>query len=302
MNILILGATGQVGFELLRTLSPLGALIAPTRAQLDLSSPDAVAGVLRTIRPALIVNAAAWTGVDAAETQQEAAFRLNAELPEQLAHFANVAGIPLIHYSSDYVYPGDGESPWQEDSATGPLSVYGASKLAGDQAVMASGAGYLIFRTSWVYGARGNNFMRTMLRLGQERDHLNVVHDQIGAPTPARLIAQVTALAVYRQQLGQGIEGLYHLAPHGETSWHGFACEIFRRAQTLGMVLTLTPEQVTAIPGKHYPTPAKRPNNSRLCVNKLEADLGIQLPHWEPQLQLTLMECLSAERLSTTPD
>ncbi|AHK79771.1 dTDP-4-dehydrorhamnose reductase [Ectothiorhodospira haloalkaliphila] len=293
MNILILGATGQVGFELLRALSPLGSLIAPTRAQLDLSSPDAVAGVLRAARPALIVNAAAWTAVDAAEAQREAAFRLNAELPAQLACFAAIAGIPVIHYSSDYVYPGDGDAPWREDSPTGPLSVYGQSKLAGDEAVMASGAEHLIFRTSWVYSARGSNFMKTMLRLGQERDSLKVVNDQIGAPTPARLIAEVTALAVYRQRLGRGIEGLYHLAPHGETSWHGFACEIFRRAAESGMALKLTPAQVAAIPGSDYPTPAQRPGNSRLCVDKLEADLGIDLPHWEPQLVLTLGECFA---------
>ncbi|MBK1672488.1 dTDP-4-dehydrorhamnose reductase [Ectothiorhodospira shaposhnikovii] len=294
MNILVLGAGGQVGFELLRALSPLGELIAPTREQVDLADPDALAGVFRAVRPELIVNGAAWTAVDAAETHRESAFRLNAELPAQLARFAAVAGIPLIHYSTDYVYPGDGDSPWREDSPTGPLSVYGESKLAGDEAVMGSGARHLIFRTCWVYGARGRNFMKTMLQLGQERDALKVVGDQVGAPTPARLIAQVTALAVYRLRLGQGIEGLYHLACRGETSWHGFACEIFRQAARAQVPLRLTDQQVQAIPGSEYPTPARRPGNSRLAVERLEQDLGITLPHWEPQLRLTLREYLGA--------
>lgn len=292
MKILLLGASGQVGFELLRSLAPLGSLIAPARAQLDLLSPDAVAAHLRDTRPELIVNAAAWTAVDAAEEQRDAAFRMNAQLPQQLADFAAKAGIPLIHYSSDYVYPGDGDAPWLEDSPTGPLSAYGESKLAGDLAIAASGASHLIFRTSWVYSARGNNFLRTMLRLGRDRDRLNVVDDQIGAPTPARLIAEITALALYRLRIGRAVEGLYHLAARGETSWHGFACEIFRRASEFGIPLQLAPAQVATIPSSDYPTPARRPGNSRLCVDKLEADLDIELPHWEPQLLLTLRECV----------
>jgi dTDP-4-dehydrorhamnose reductase len=291
MKILLLGATGQVGFELLRSLAPLGSVIAPTRAQVDLFSPDAVAAHLRDVRPELVVNAAAWTAVDPAEEQRDAAFRMNARLPEQLAEFSATAGTPLIHYSSDYVYPGDGDAPWKEESSTAPLSAYGESKLAGDEAIAASGARHLIFRTSWVYSARGNNFLNTMLRLSRDRDRLNVVNDQIGAPTPARLIAEITALALYRQRIGQGIEGLYHLAPRGETSWHGFACEILRRAAEFGMSLKLGPAQVAAIPSSDYPTLARRPGNSRLCVDKLETDLNIELPHWEPQLLLTLREC-----------
>ena len=290
MTILLLGSTGQVGFELHRALAPLGRVIAPLRGQLDLGDADGLAGALRATRPELIVNAAAWTAVDAAETEREAAFDLNARLPEQLARYAAIAGIPLVHYSSDYVYPGDGEAPWREQDATGPLSVYGESKLAGDEAVVASGASHLIFRTSWVYSARGHNFMKTMLRLGAERDSLKVVADQIGAPTPARLIAQMTLLALYRQRLGQLLSGVYHLAPRGETSWQGFAAEIFRVARLLEMPLTLTPEQVAGIPTAEYPTPARRPLNSRLDVTRLEQDLGLTLPDWQSQLVLTLRE------------
>ncbi|ANB02733.1 dTDP-4-dehydrorhamnose reductase [Ectothiorhodospira sp. BSL-9] len=290
MTILLLGSTGQVGFELHRALAPLGTVIAPLRGQLDLGDADGLAGALRATRPELIVNAAAWTAVDAAETEREAAFDLNARLPEQLARYAAIAGIPLVHYSSDYVYPGHGEAPWREEDATGPLSVYGESKLAGDEAVVASGASHLIFRTSWVYGARGHNFMKTMLRLGAERDSLKVVDDQIGAPTPARLIAQMTLLALYRQRLGQPLSGVYHLAPRGETSWRGFAAEIFRVAQLLEMPLTITSEQVAGIPTAEYPTPARRPLNSRLDVTRLEKDLGLTLPDWQSQLALTLRE------------
>ncbi|QOR37429.1 dTDP-4-dehydrorhamnose reductase [Billgrantia diversa] len=296
MNILLTGGTGQVGFELLRSLAPLGNVIAPTRAELDLTDLNAVAGYLSRTRPGLIVNAAAWTAVDAAESHRDEAFQLNAELPEQLAIYAARRSIPLIHYSSDYVYSGEAmlerdAVPWQEDSPTGPLSIYGASKLAGDQAIIESVAQHVILRTSWVYAARGNNFMRTMLRLGRERDALKVVCDQHGAPTPARLIAEITALVSYRLLHGEPIEsGIYHLAPRGETSWHGFAREIFRLALAQGEALAITPERVEAITTAEYPTPAQRPLNSRLSLSKLEDALGIALPHWQAQLALTLSE------------
>ncbi|NVD37113.1 dTDP-4-dehydrorhamnose reductase [Marinobacter lutaoensis] len=288
MNILLLGKTGQVGFELHRLLAPLGTLVAPDRKALDLSDEQAVSAYLADCRPDLIVNAAAWTAVDAAEEQTEAAMRLNRDLPAQLAAYAAAASCRLVHYSSDYVYPGTGTEPWTENSPTGPLNAYGRSKLAGDEAVMASGADCLIFRTSWVYSARGNNFMKTMLRLGQNRPQLQVVADQIGAPTPACLIAQVTALAVY----GRLDRGLYHLAARGETSWHGFAQEIFRQARAFGQSLAVTPERVDPIPTRDYPTPATRPLNSRLDVSKLERALKIRLPDWQPQLALTLAEYL----------
>lgn len=288
MTILVTGGNGQVGFELQRQLCLLGGVHAPSRAELDLADENAVQDWLERHQPALIVNAAAYTAVDKAEDEPELARRLNAELPAQLAAYAAEHGVRLVHYSSDYVYPGSGEQSWTEDSATGPLSVYGQTKLAGDEAVQASSCQHLIFRTSWVYSARGNNFMKTMLRLGRERDALSVVADQIGAPTPARLIAQVTGLALERQ-LGAGV---YHLSPRGETSWQGFASEIFTQAALSGEALAIAPEQVAAISTAEYPTPAQRPLNSRLSLNKLEQALGIQLPTWQQQLALTLAEYL----------
>lgn len=278
MNILLLGKTGQVGFELQRTLSPLGAITAPGRDALDLTCEHAVADVLAQTRPHLIVNAAAYTAVDTAEQNPQAAQRLNAGLPRQLAEYAAAHSARLVHYSSDYVYPGTGSTPWQETSPTGPLSVYGQTKREGDDAIQQSGADHLIFRTSWVYSARGNNFMKTMLRLAQSRPELNIVADQIGSPTPARLIAQVTTLAIHRPLA----PGLYHLAPRGETSWHGFAQAIFRLA---GCEVTAHP-----IPTRDYPTPAARPLNSRLALGKLESALDIHLPDWQSQTALTLEE------------
>ncbi|MDL0431994.1 dTDP-4-dehydrorhamnose reductase [Marinobacter sp. TBZ242] len=280
MKILLLGKTGQVGFELQRTLSPLGSITAPGREELDLTSEQAVASYLTQTQPSLIVNAAAWTAVDAAEDHQTEAEYLNAGLPKQLAEYAAANNARLVHYSSDYVYPGNGETPWQESSPTGPLSHYGKTKLQGDQAIEQSGADYLIFRTSWVYSARGKNFMKTMLRLAESKTELNIVADQIGAPTPARLIAQVTALAIHSK-----LEtGLYHLAPTGETSWQGFAKEIFRLAEKN--------TKANPIPTSDYPTLAKRPLNSRMDLTKLENALNLQLPDWQGQLALTLGEYL----------
>lgn len=288
MRILLLGKTGQVGFELHRTLSPFGSIIAPGRQELDLASEKSVATFLANTQPNLIVNAAAWTAVDAAEEQQEAAQRLNAGLPEQVAEYAVAHNACLIHFSSDYVYPGDGEIPWQETSPTGPLSYYGKTKLEGDQAIEQSGADYLIFRTSWVYSARGNNFMKTMLRLAQSKTELNIVADQIGAPTPARLIAQIATLAIHNRLA----KGLYHLAPRGETSWHGFAREIFTLARHSGEQLTMGSENAHPITTSDYPTLATRPLNSRMDITKLERALNIQLPTWQSQLALTLGEYL----------
>jgi len=288
MNILLLGHTGQVGFELHRTLAPLGSITATSRAELDLMAPEAVSDYLQRLRPDLIVNAAAWTAVDAAEEQADAARRLNAELPRQLAQFCVEKGGYLVHYSSDYVYPGNGTAAWQETDDIGPLSTYGQTKLEGDEAILDSGAEHLIFRTSWVYSARGNNFMKTMLRLARSKPELNIVADQIGAPTPARLIAEVTALALH----GNITSGLYHLAPSGETSWHGFAQEIFRQAQQAGEELAMGPENAHPIATSEYPTPAQRPLNSRMDLTKIEKALNVQMPDWQSQLALTLGEYL----------
>jgi dTDP-4-dehydrorhamnose reductase len=291
MNILLLGKTGQVGFELDRTLSPLGTVNAPGRETLDLMNEKAVANYLASIKPDLIVNAAAWTAVDAAEDHQADAGRLNAGLPKQLAGYAAANSARLVHYSSDYVYPGDGNQAWLETGETGPLSVYGRTKLQGDQVIEQSGADYLIFRTSWVYSARGNNFMKTMLRLAKNKAELNIVADQVGAPTPARLIAQVTTLAIH----GNLAKGLYHLAPRGKTSWHGFAQEIFHLAQENDEQLAMGPENAHPIPSSDYPTPATRPLNSRMDVSKLEQTLNIRLPDWQSQLDQTLSEYLEQQ-------
>lgn len=283
-KILITGGNGQVGFELRRKLVLHGQLLAPGRQQLDLANADAVTAYLQAEQPDLIINAAAYTAVDKAESETELAMRLNAELPAQLAEYCKQQGKRLVHYSSDYVYPGTGTTPWQEDDATGPQNDYGHSKLQGDLAIQAIGCSHLIFRTSWVYAARGNNFMKTMLRLGKERAELSVVNDQIGAPTPARLIALITQLAIERE-----IEsGVYHLAPNGTTSWQQFAQAIFEQARALGQELAIN--QVNGIATANYPTPAARPLNSRMNLSKLEQALGAELPHWQQQLQLTLEE------------
>lgn len=302
MNIFITGGNGQVGFELQRQFAIFGNILAPTRQELDLTNAQAVDDYLEEHQPALILNAAAYTAVDKAESEPAQAKRLNAELPAQLAEYAAKHNIPLVHYSTDYVYPGDGETPWQEDSPTAPHSVYGQTKLEGDQAVQHRGCQHLIFRTSWVYAARGNNFMKTMLRLGREKEALNIVNDQIGAPTPARLIAQVTAMSfttqgypptTHNSQLTTRLQkGIYHLAPRGETSWHGFASEIFKQAREAGELLAITPETTGGIPTAEYPTPATRPLNSRMSIEKLENALGIALPTWQSQLALTLKEHL----------
>jgi dTDP-4-dehydrorhamnose reductase len=288
MNILILGSTGQVGFELCRSLAPLGTLFAPDRRQLDLQDKARVDAYLERIQPDLIVNGAAYTAVDKAEEEADIAMRINAELPAQLAHHACRQGIRLVHYSSDYVYQGSGQSPQPESTPEAPLNQYGKSKLAGDQAIRDSGCRHLIFRTSWVYSARGSNFMKTMLKLGQQREQLSVVADQTGAPTPARLIAAVTALSLHSQSTLP--DGTYHLTTRGETSWHGFARAIFALASQAKLPLAITPDNVHAIQTADYPTAARRPLNSRLSLARLEQGLTIQLPDWQSQLELTLQE------------
>jgi dTDP-4-dehydrorhamnose reductase len=290
MKIFLTGGTGQVGFELQRSLALYGDVVAPSSQQLNLSDQQATEDYLKKQAPDLIINAAAWTAVDDAEKEEKAAYRLNAELPQQLADYASKKNIWLIHYSTDYVYPGNGSTPWAEGSPTGPLSVYGGSKLAGDNAIQKTCKNHLIFRTSWVYAARGKNFMNTMVKLGKERDTLSVVSDQIGAPTPARLIAELTALAVSRLNNDPIQVGLYHLSPKGETNWHEFACEIFKCAMESGMQLAIKPSKVDPITSDRYLVSAQRPLNSRLSTKKLEQALGIELPHWKNQLNLTLKE------------
>ncbi|MBN0987006.1 dTDP-4-dehydrorhamnose reductase [Amphritea pacifica] len=292
MNILVTGGSGQVGFELQRSLAIFGCVDAPDRQHLNLEDLDQVAAYLEATKPGLIVNAAAWTAVDRAESEQDSARIVNADLPAVLASYAARNNIWLFHYSSDYVYPGNGTTPWTETDQTAPLSVYGKTKLLGDDNIAATGCHYMIFRTSWVYSARGNNFMKTMLRLGAEREQLSIVNDQWGVPTPARLIAEITALAVSRSpQLASQDSGIYHLAPSGETNWCRFAESIFALAREEGVKLKVA--QVTGIPTSDYPTPARRPLNSRLSLKKIEHELGIIMPDWYSQLQMTLEEYLS---------
>ena len=297
-NIILLAPKGQVGFEVARAVAPLGRLHTLSRNEVDFADTLAVVARVSQLQPDIIINAAAWTAVDKAETEPAAAALMNATLPAALATVAQQHDAWLVHYSSDYVYPGTGDTPWQESDNTGPLSVYGATKLSGDVAIMRHCARHLIFRTSWVYAARGNNFMRTMLKLAQSREALSVVADQVGAPTPARLIAQVTALALRRLLLAPADQaaayaGVYHLAPQGYCSWYDFAAEIFSLARVQGMALALKPGQFKAITSAEYPTPAKRPLNSRLNVAKLEHTFKLQLPSWQQQLALTFAELIA---------
>lgn len=296
MTILLLGANGQLGQELRRALAPLGTIVATTRSGAlpdgsacevaDFDQPASLTALLDRVRPTVVVNAAAYTAVDRAEDDREAAFRANAEAPGVLAHWCAQAGVPLVHYSTDYVFDGQGTRPYREDDATAPLGVYGASKLAGEQAIRAAAGRHLIFRTAWVYASHSANFLRTMLRVGAERDVLRVVADQVGTPTPAALIADVTAQAL---QHDGALSGTWHLTAKGETSWHGFAEAIFADAVATG-VLPRAPN-VEAITTAEYPTPAKRPAYSHLDVAKLEQDFGVSLPSWQEGLKRVIADC-----------
>jgi len=298
MKILLLGKNGQVGWELQRALAPLGEVVALDRHGEqglcgDLADLDGLTATLRALDPDVIVNAAAYTAVDKAESEPELALRINGEAPGVLAREAARLGAWLVHYSTDYVFDGSGEQPWREDAPTGPLSVYGRSKLAGEAAIAASGARALVFRTSWVYAARGGNFAKTMLRLARERDQLRVIADQIGAPTGAELIADVTAHAL-RQVLGSAdassLGGIYHLAAAGETSWFDYARFVLLQAEQAGEVLKVGHEQIEAIPTSAYPTPAQRPLNSRLDTTKLQETFGLHLPNWQDGVARMLTE------------
>lgn len=293
MKMLLLGAHGQVGWELQRALAPLGELITLGRHQGgDLSQPEALAAAVRAVQPAVIVNAAAHTAVDRAEGEAELAQRINAESPGVLAREAQALGAWLVHYSTDYVFDGSGDQPRQEDAATGPLSVYGHSKLAGERLIQASGCRHLIFRTSWVYAARGGNFAKTMLRLAAERDQLQVVDDQIGAPTGAELIADVSAQALRQACQQPALSGLYHLAAGGHTSWHGYARHVIEWARERGQALKLPADRLLPVPSSAYPTPARRPLNSRLDTRRLQQAFGLQPTDWRAGVDRMLTEIL----------
>jgi dTDP-4-dehydrorhamnose reductase len=293
MKILLLGANGQVGHELRRSLAPLGEIIATTRSGhleegspceiADLDQPDSLDGLVGRIAPDWVVNAAAYTAVDRAESEADAAFRANAESPGVLATACARRGAKLVHYSTDYVFPGDGDRPYRESDTTSPLGVYGASKLAGEEAIRAAGDAHLIFRTAWVYASHGHNFLRTMLRLGAEREELRVVADQVGTPTPAALISDVTAQVIARSTPTTGV---FHLTAEGQTSWCGFAEAIFDSAQRRGLLARVP--RVSPITTADYPTPAKRPAYSVLDTTALRQEFGIVLPGWRQGLEQVL--------------
>ncbi|QSX75103.1 dTDP-4-dehydrorhamnose reductase [Lysobacter arenosi] len=290
MKMLVPGANGQVGHALLRSLATLGEVAATTRSgrledgtgceKFDLADLDAIASLLDRTRPDVVVNAAAYTAVDRAEDDIEAAFRTNAEGPRRLAVECAARGISLVHYSTDYVFDGQGSRPYREDDATAPIGVYGHSKLAGEQAIADSGARHLILRTAWVYGLHGANFLRTMLRVGAERDELRVVADQRGTPTPAWLIADATA-DILRNGFPES--GIVHLVADGETTWHGFAEAIFDEAMSAGLISRRP--VVTAITTADYPTRASRPAYSVLDTTRLQQQFGIEPPSWRQALQ-----------------
>ena len=296
MKILLLGKNGQVGWELQRSLAPLGEVLALDRHSTehcgDLSQPERLAKTVLAWQPQVIVNAAAHTAVDKAESEPELARCLNATAPAALAQAAAQTGALLLHYSTDYVFNGQGESPWQEDDATGPLSVYGQTKREGEQAIVASGCAHLIFRTSWVYAARGGNFAKTMLRLAAERERLTVIDDQFGAPTGADLIADVTAHAIRASLQQPALGGLYHLVAGGETTWHGYASHVIAQARLLQPGLALKVSDIAPVPTSAFPTPAQRPLNSRLNTHKLQQAFGLTLPPWQQGVDRMLTEVL----------
>jgi dTDP-4-dehydrorhamnose reductase len=298
MRILLLGCGGQVGWELQRSLAPLGVVTAcdfdtPGNLKADFSQPESLRALVALVQPGLIVNAAAHTAVDKAESEPDLARAINATAPGVLAQEAARSGALLVHYSTDYVFDGSGNQPRAEEAPTGPLSVYGRTKLEGEDLIRASGCQHLIFRTSWVYAARGGNFAKTMLRLAAERETLNVIADQTGAPTGAELLADVTAHAVRRVRADPALAGTYHCAAAGETSWHGYARFVIETAQAAGTALKCAPDAVQPIPTSAYPTPAARPLNSRLDTRKLQQAFGFTLPHWQAGVRRMLAEHLS---------
>ena len=299
MKILLFGKNGQVGWELQRSLAPLGELVALASDSQELCGDlTDLAGIARTVRavaPDIIVNASAHTAVDRAESEPELARALNALAPGVLAQEAHRVGAWLVHYSTDYVFDGSGDAPWRETDPTGPLYIYGQTKLEGEAAIAAAGCRHLIFRTSWVYAARGGNFAKTMLRLARERDSLAVINDQIGAPTGADLLADVTAHALRTAMLRPELGGLYHLAAGGQTSWYDYARFVIDFARQTDTQIKVAPDAIQPVPSSAFPTAARRPHNSRLDTRKLQTSFGLHLPHWQSGITRMLEEVESRE-------
>ena len=305
MKLLVTGCNGQVGWHLQRTLAPMGELLAIDIDQVDLTDPNAVSETVREFAPDVVVNAAAYTAVDKAESEPELARAINVGAPAQIAKECAATGALMVHYSTDYVYDGSKTSPYEEDDATGPLSVYGHTKLDGDQAIIASGCAYIILRTTWVYDVRGKNFLRTVLRLARDNEELRIVGDQFGAPTWARMLAQSTAIIAAgsierKSTTGSWPSGLFHLTAAGQTSWAGFAQAILEDyedfidwpAETGEFGSPLRAKRVVEITTEDYPTPARRPRNSVLSNARIQADFGIVLPDWRAQLRLALQDAI----------
>jgi len=295
VKILITGSTGQVGYELQRQLAGFGTITAVDRQQCNLADADSIRACVARVQPDWIINAGAWTAVDKAESERDAAFAVNADAPRVLAELAAARGARLVHYSTDYVFAGDKSGRYREDDPVQPLNVYGASKLAGEQAIdgviVSRDLQAWTFRTTWVFGVHGNNFLKTMLKLSQTRDSLSVVNDQFGAPTSAALIAEVTAQLIRQVEDGKLVTpGLYHLAAAGETHWQAYAQHVIAQARAQGLPTRITPEQVQGIPAAQYPTPAARPANSRLDCQRLESALGMKLPDWTSGVDAVVAE------------
>jgi len=298
MKILLLGKNGQVGWELQRALAPLGELVAldfdsPGPLGADFSKPESLAATVRAVMPGIIVNAAAHTAVDRCESEPQLARALNAAAPAVLAREATGLGAWLLHYSTDYVFDGSGTDFRLEDAPTGPLSVYGSTKLEGEAAIRSSGCPHLILRTSWVYAARGGNFAKTMLKLATERDTLSVIDDQIGAPTGADLLADISAHALRTALAGPEVAGTYHAAAAGETSWYGYARHVIEFARRAGRPIRVAADAIVPIPTSAYPTPAARPRNSRLDTAKLRGTFGLVMPPWQVGVERMLTEILT---------
>lgn len=297
MSILLLGKDGQVGWQLRRALAPLGEVVACGRAQCDMSDAERIRSLVAEVQPSVIVNASAYTAVDKAESDAGMAYAVNARAPGVLAEAALDCGALLVHYSTDYVFDGGKQGAYVESDATAPQGVYGQSKLDGETAICTVAGKSLVFRTSWVFGEHGGNFVKTILRLARERDSLGIVADQVGSPTPAALIADVTAAALVRldcgRQMAPGDNRLYHLAAANPVSWHAFACRIVETARAMGEELRVDTSAIRAIATVDYPTPARRPANSRLDCSLLEAELGLRMPDWQPYLERMLSCCLS---------
>jgi len=291
MKILLLGKNGQVGWELQRALSPLGELIGLDRygqdsLSGDMTQPQAIFDTILSVKPNVVVNASAYTAVDLAETEQELADIVNHQAVKSVAQACQKVNALLIHYSTDYVFDGTGTLPFVETDVITPLNVYGKTKALGELAIVESGCQYLIFRTSWVYGTKGKNFLKTMLNLAQQREELSIIDDQVGAPTSAELIADITAHAIHQARTDTNKSGIYHLVASGETSWFGYASYVFEHARSLG-------QEVNPIPTAVYPTPAARPHNSRLNNQKIQQAFGLTLPVWQEGVKRTLAELLT---------